>query len=162
MSALLRITLSTIPFLASIVLGWDYLTDAVAQGSNYLVRGWWASLMGAFVIAMAAWIPLAGAVGSILIASVIRLRPPALVGPVADRWLLLYGPAVFVAASWATWNAMWRILTPVATEYARYDAAYFWTTALVGLSLAVGTGAYVSAVVLRGARLPAGATPGAA
>lgn len=149
---MLRITLSVVPFLVSIVLGWDWITDALAQGATYLVRGWWASLIGAFVVVMASLVPLSGALGSILVAILLRLRPPAAVGILADRWLLLYGPAVFLGTSWATWRVMWLRQPPMETEYAHFDAPYFWTAALVGGSLAIGAGAYVSDIVLRSAR----------
>lgn len=126
------------------------MTDGMAQGTHYVVLGWYASMIGLFVIAMAVWVPLLGIAVSLLVAALLRMRPPAAIPELAQRWLLLFGPAVFVAGAWAAWTFMWSAHPPVATEFAHYDAAYFWITGLIIGSLAIAGGGYAAAIVLRG------------
>lgn len=124
----------------------------MAQGTHYMLLGWYASLLGLFAIAMVAWVPMLGAAASLLVAMLLSMHPPAVVSEFGKGCLALFGLAVFVAASWGTWALMWRLQTPIATEYARYDTAYFLTTGLIVGSLAVATGAYAAVIVLRGSR----------
>ncbi len=130
--------------------GWNWLTDIMAQGTHYMVLGGYASLMGLFSIAMVGWVPILGAATSLLVAAL--LRSPAVVSELAGRWLLLFGPAVFLAASWGTWTLMWRLQPPIATEYARYDTVYFWTTGLLVGSLAIFAGGFAAEIVSRDVR----------
>lgn len=150
MSVAWRITVSSVAFLASIILGWNFLTDMMAQGTHYMLLGWYASLLGLFSIAMVAWVPILGAAASLLVAAL--LRSPAIGSELAGRWMLLFGPAVYVAASWGTWTLMWRLQPPIATDYARYDTAYFLTTGLIVGSLAVFAGGFTAQIVQRGVR----------
>ena len=132
------------------MLSWDGMTDGIAQGTHYVVLGWYASLIGLYVIVMAAWVPLLGMAASLGVAALLRMRPPAAMPELAQRWLLLFGPAVFLAATWGTWTFMWWSHPPVATEFARYDAAYFWISGLIIGSLAISGGGYAAGIVLRG------------
>ena len=152
LSAAWRIAISCVPFLASIILGWNWLTDMMAQGTHYMLLGWYASLLGLFSIGMVAWVPLLGAAASLLVAMLLSMHPPAVVSELGKGCLALFGLAVFVVASWCTWALMWWSFPPVATEYARYDTAYFLTTGLIVGSLAVATGGFAAVIVLRGAR----------
>ena len=126
------------------------MTDGMAQGTHYGVLGWYASMIGLFVIAMVVWVPLLGIAVSLLVAVLLRMRPPAAIPELARRWLLLFGPAVFVAGAWAAWTFMWSAHPPVATEFAHYDAAYFWITGLIIGSIAIAGGGYAAGIVLRG------------
>ena len=126
------------------------MTDGMAQGTHYVVLGWYASMIGLFVIAMVVWVPLLGIAVSLLVAVLLRMRPPAAIPELARRWLLLFGPAVFVAGAWAAWTFMWSAHPPVATEFAHYDAAYFWITGLIIGSIAIAGGGYAAGIVLRG------------
>jgi hypothetical protein len=151
MSALWRIVLSAAPLLASMVLGWSWLTDAMAQGTHYVALGWYASLMGLFSIAMATWVPMQGAALSLLLAWLLRLRTPATVSATARRGMLLIAPILFLAMTHAVWTLMWWSNTPVATQFARYDTIYFFSSALILGSLAIAAGACAAWIVLRAA-----------
>lgn len=157
MTTLCRIALSTAPYRASIVLAWHRVTDGIAQGAPYLLAGWWASLIGLFVVTMALIGPLLGALVSLLLAVVLRLRRPAAVGVETDRWLSFAAPAAYFGASWVTWQLMWWARTLVPTEHAAYGSSYFWILALLGATVAVPVGAFAAHLVIRQLRVGADA-----
>lgn len=153
MNALLRIALSALPMVASIVLGWDAISQGFGQGSPAMGPSVYGLLLGSLVIVMSGLpYPLAGALASMFLAEALRLRPPAVVGVVADRWLTFAAPALYCAAAWGAWSFMWTVDRPTPTRYAPFGPSYFWTIGLVGLSLATVFGAFAMHLVTRQAR----------
>lgn len=153
MSALLRIALSTLPLVASIVLGWDAINQGFGQASAAMGPSVYGFLLGSLVIVMGGLpYPLCGALVSMVVAAALRLRPPAIVGVAADRWLSFAAPALYCAAAWGAWAFMWDIDRPLPTRHASFGASYFWTIGLVGLSLASVFGVSAMHLVTRQAR----------
>lgn len=153
MSALARIGLSTLPYLVAIALSWRWVTDGMAQGAPYLLAGWWASLIGLFVVTMASLGPLAGGLVSMFLAEGLRLRPPAAVDIRADRWLSFAGPALYFLLPWLAWEVLWWWQPPVPTREATYGPAYFWVLGVLAATFAVPLGAFAAHLVIREARV---------
>lgn len=160
MSALLRIVVSTLLLVASIFLGWDAIRQGFGQGSPYLGPSVFGLLLGMYVIVASGLpYPLAGGLASVLLAEALRLRAPAVVGVVPDRWLTLAGPLLCFLAAGLAWKFMWLVERPVPTRYAPFGPSYFWGIGLVGALLATAFGGFAMHPVTREARPWADPTP---
>ena len=149
MSAALRIALSALPFLASIVYAWHGINAHMGQAAPFMVPSPYGLLLGLYMVTVGS-IPLViGGALSALLARALRLRPPVVVGVVADRWLSFFGPIVYFAGAWLIWWLMWQAARPMPTRDAPYGTSYFWLIALVGLSWSVAFGAAAWAFVVR-------------
>lgn len=158
MSAAVRIALSCLPFLGSIVYAWDWINAHAAQGAPFFGPSAVGLLLWLWMVTMGALPLLVGGALSAMLAATLRLRPPATLGVVADRWLTFLGPIVYFAGGWLAWAAMWRLDMPTPTREAPYGPSYFWTIAVNGATWSVVFGAAAWRLVTREARL----TPAAA
>jgi len=150
MSLPLRLLVTTLPLVVSIVLGWDFLMQGLGQGSFALVQGWFATAMGAVVLAMALWVPLAGIAGSMLLALALRVpaRTPPRLRPMSLRNGSL-GALAYTATTLATGIAMWQLETPRESQYTHFDRAFGWTTALLVVALLPPSGVLASRLLMR-------------
>lgn len=163
MSALLRIALSTLPLVVSIVLGWDAINQGFGQGAPYLGPSVYGLMLGLFVIVGSGLpYPIAGLLASMLLAEILRMRPPAVVGVVADRWLTFAAVAVYFGAAWIAWWSMWRFDRPPPTRYAPFGLSYFWAIGLVAASMSALFGPWAYHLIVRDARVEPPAPAGLA
>ncbi|GAB6197490.1 hypothetical protein [Lysobacter xanthus] len=153
MSAALRIALSSLPFVLSIVWAWRWINDGVAQGAPYIVPSVYGLLVGLWCIVLASAPVILGGLLSVVLAEILRLRPPHVVGIVADRWLTFSGPAIYFAGAWLAWAFMWDVDRPVPTREALYGTSYYWVIAAFAATWSVAFGAAAWHFVTRDVRL---------
>lgn len=147
---LLRQIPASLAIAASIVLSWDRLIQSLGQGSHYLMLGWWASLMGGFVLVFGILVPMVavavGAVGCYL------LRVPVSQAPMDEtRYARMMVGAFFMHAGACVVPGvlMWSRDHPLPNEHAKFDAVFGWTTGLLTVSLATGAATLCSRLVAR-------------
>lgn len=145
----------------SVVLGWDYLVQSLGQGAEYVHRGWFATLIGAFVLAMAAWVPLAALLVGLVPTYALRLSPPRVPMTEGEQVPLVAGGFVLFAIAMAAPAAfMWAIAKPRATAYAGYGTAFDWTAGVMIVSLALGASLLCTRVLAgRPAKAPPAIAP---
>ena len=123
---------------SSVVWGWDFLVQSLGQGTQSLLAGWWASMLGAVMLTTGLWVPLAGVAGAALVAFLLRLRPPREPLDAAARTRLGLGAwGLFALALAAPFVVLWQVAPPVRSAHARFDAAFIWTSALLLNAVAV-------------------------
>ena len=149
MNAAARIGIAALPFAVAVVVAWHDMNAHLGQAAPFMGPSVFGLLLGLYMTAMASVPLVVGGVLSAACAHAMRLRPPAFVGDVADRWLSILAPLGFFAALFVAWRLMWQLDPPMPTRDAPYGTSYFALAAFLGLAWSVLFGGAAWFLVVR-------------
>ena len=128
--------------IGALAIAWPFFIAGMGQGSQYLLAGWWASLLGLVMLAMALMVPLAGLLVGSLASLFFRLPREHVSRPDELASSTFRGGAVFALAYLTTAALLWRHSPPLPSANASYGVDFV----IVGTCVAFGFG-FLAAMV---------------